>query len=136
MTTHAVRPPPRLAVVVSGALRRFFLRCADRMLPTHLAVLEHAHGFAHAHILSTMVELGIPDALRDGPLTAAERAPNTGADAGSLHRLLRAAAVFGAVRLTGDGRFEGTRFTTVLRADHPSAAADWCRFIGSASHQA
>jgi hypothetical protein len=145
MTTHAVRrqhqptagrTPPRLAVIVSGALRRFFLRCADRMLPAHLAVLEHAHGFSHAYILSTMVELGIPDALRDGPLSADELASRTGADAGSLHRLLRAAAVFGAVRLTGDGRFEGTRFTTVLRADHPSAAADWCRYIGSASLQA
>jgi hypothetical protein len=145
MTTHAVRrqqqptagrTPPRLAVVVSGALRRFFLRCADRMLPAHLAVLEHAHGFAHAYILSTMVELGIPDALRDGPLSADELAARTGADAGTLHRLLRAAAVIGAVRLTDDGRFAGTRFTTVLRADHPSAAADWCRFIGSASHQA
>ena len=135
MTTHAVRPP-RLAVAVSGALRRFFLRCADRMLPAHLAVLEHAHGFAHAYILSTMVELGIPDALRDGPLSADDLAARTGTDAGALHRLLRAAAVFGAVRLTGDGRFEGTRFTTVLRADHPSAAAGWCRFIGSASHQA
>ncbi|HEX4699679.1 MAG TPA: methyltransferase [Actinomycetes bacterium] len=145
MTTHAVlrqqqptagRTPPRLAVVVSGALRRFFLRCADRMLPAHLAVLEQAHGFSHAYILSTMVELGIPDALRDGPLSADELATRTGTDAGSLHRLLRAAAVFRAVRFTGDGRFEGTRFTTVLGADHPSAAADWCRYIGSAAHQA
>jgi O-methyltransferase domain/Dimerisation domain len=145
MTTHAVRrqqtppagrTPPRLAVVVSGALRRFFLRCADRMLPAHLAVLEHAHGFSHAYILSTMVELGVPDALRDGPLSAGELAARTGADAATLHRLLRAAAVFGAVRLTGDGRFAGTRLTTVLRADHPSAAADWCRYIGSTSLQA
>jgi hypothetical protein len=135
MSTRAVRTPPRLAVVVSGALRRFFLRCADRMLPAHLALLEHAHGFTHAAILSTMVELGIPDALGDGPLSADQLAARTGADAGTLHRLLRAAAVFGAVRLTGDGRFAGTRFTTVLRAEHPSAAADWCRFIGSSSQQ-
>src|SRR4051794_22116607 len=130
------KAPPRLAVAVASWLRRFFLGCADRMLPTHLAVLEHAHGFAHARILSTMAELGLPDALADGPRDADELALTVDCNPDALHRLLRAAAVFGAVRLDGSGKFHATRFTNVLRDAHPSAAADWCRYIGSASQQA
>ncbi len=130
------KAPPRLAVVAASWLRRFFLRCADRMLPGELAVLEHAHAFAKAHILSTMAELGVADHLADGPRSADELAATMGCQPEALHRLLRAAAVFDAVRLDRAGRFHATRFTGVLRADHPSAAADWCRYIGSASQQA
>jgi hypothetical protein len=106
------------------------------MLPSQLAVLDHAHSFAKAHILSTMADLGIADHLTDGPRSAEELAVTIGCQADALHRLLRAAAVFDAVRLDRAGRFRATRFTDVLRADHPSAAGQWCRYIGSASQQA
>ena len=130
------KAPPRLAVLVAARMRRFFLRCADRMLPTHLSVLEHTHSFAQAHVLSTMAELGIPDHLATGPKTAAELAAGLGCDPEAMHRLLRAAAVFDAVRLDQAGCFTSTRFTRVLESDHPSRAAAWCRYIGSASQQA
>jgi hypothetical protein len=106
------------------------------MLPTHLSLLEHAHSFGKAHILSTMAELGVADHLKNGPMSADELAAEIGCHGDALHRLLRAAAVFDAVRLNSDGRFQSTRFTGVLRADHPSSAAQWCRYIGSASQQA
>ena len=106
------------------------------MLPTHLSVLEHSHGFVHAQILSTAVELGIPDLLAAGPKTAEELASSAACDPGALHRLLRAAAVFDLVRLDKAGRFHSTRFTRVLETDHASEAAAWCRYIGSASQQA
>ena len=131
----SAKAPPRPAVLVSSALRRFFLRCADRMLPNQLALLDHAHGFAKAHILSTMAELGVADHLADGPRSAEDLAFAIGCRPDALHRLLRAAAVFDAVRLDRAGRFHATRFTDVLRADHPSTAASWCRYIGSASQQ-
>jgi hypothetical protein len=130
------KAPPRLAVHTASRLRTFFLRCADRMLPTHLALLEHAHSFAKAHILSTIAELGVADHLADGPRSAEELAAQIGCDADALHRLLRAGAVFGMVRLDGSGRFRATRLTKVLRANHPSAAAEWCRYIGAAAQQA
>jgi O-methyltransferase domain/Dimerisation domain len=129
------KAPPRPAVLVASWLRGFFLRCADRMLPNQLAVLDHAHGFAKARILSTMAELGVADHLADGPRSAEDLASTIGCQPDALHRLLRAAAVFGAVRLDRAGRFHSTRFTDVLRSAHPSAAADWCRYIGSASQQ-
>jgi hypothetical protein len=122
--------------VVASRLRRLLLRAADRLLPTHLALLEHSHQFAQAHILSTLAELGVADHLGPEPISAAELAPLVGASPEPLHRLLRAAAVFDAVRLTGDGRFRATRFTRVLRSDHSSGAASWCLYIGSRAHQA
>jgi hypothetical protein len=105
------------------------------MLPTPIGLLEHSHSFARAHILSTMAELGVADQLGAQGRTAEELAPVLGCQPEALHRLLRAAAVFGAVRLDGDGRFVATRYTRTLRSDHPSGAAQWCRYIGSPSQQ-
>jgi hypothetical protein len=134
--TRTPKAPPRAAIVVSLWLRGMLLRLADRLLPAHLSLLDHAHGFAKAHILSAMAELGVADELRDGPRSAEQLAAALGCRADPLHRLLRAAAVFGAVRLDRDGCFRATRFTNVLRSGHSSGAAEWCRYIGSASQQA
>jgi hypothetical protein len=134
-TKSPAKAAPRLAVLAASSLRRLFLRCADLMLPSQLGILDHAHGFAKAHILSTMAELEIADHLAAGPQSAEQLADTIGCEPEALHRLLRAAAVFGAVRLDRSGRFHATRFTNVLRTGHPSAAADWCRYIGSISQQ-
>jgi hypothetical protein len=127
--------PPKAAVRASSALRGLLLRLADRLVPAHIAVVEHAHGFTAAHLLSALVELGVADHLTDGPKTAADLAPRVGADADTLHRALRAAAVLGIVRAGRDGRFHATRLSEALRSDHPLAAADWCRYVASPSVQ-
>lgn len=127
--------PPRFAVRTATWLRRVLLRGADRMLPTHLAVLEHSHQFAKSHILATMAELGVADHLAVGPRSADDLATSMNCDADALHRLLRAAAVSSLVRLDQKGLFHATRFTDVLRSDHESGAADWCRYIGSSAQQ-
>ncbi len=118
------------------ALRGALLRAADRMLPTHAAVLEHAHHFVMAHLLASLAEFRIADHLASGPKNAGQLGALTGCDPGALHRALRAAAVFGVVRLDRRGRFHTTRLLRQLRSDHPGRAADWCRYIGSGSHQA
>jgi hypothetical protein len=109
---------------------------ADRLLPAHIAVVEHAHTFAVAHLLAAMAELGVADHLADSPKTAADLARVTDADADALHRALRAAAVVGIVRLDRAGRFHETRLTRPLRTGDLSAAGEWCRYIGSPSLQA
>ncbi|MFC5723481.1 methyltransferase [Streptomyces gamaensis] len=48
--------------------------------------------------LRPLVQLGVPDLLADGPVTAADLAARTGADADVLHRLLRAVATAGILR--------------------------------------
>ncbi|HEV2461090.1 MAG TPA: methyltransferase [Ktedonobacterales bacterium] len=117
-------------------LRQFLLGVADRLLPAHIALVEHAHHAALMHLLAAFAELGIADHLAEGPKTAKELAGLVGGDADALHRALRAAAVVGIVRLDAAGTFHATRLTMPLRAHDPSAAADWCRYVGSPSIQA
>jgi O-methyltransferase domain len=135
--TEAVRrSPPRLAVHAAMALRGAVLGLADRMMPAHAALMEHAHQFAKAHLLSSVAELRIADHLASGPKDASELGRLTACDPGALHRALRAAAVFGVVRLDRRGRFHTTRLLKQLRAADTSRAADWCRYIGSGAQQA
>ncbi len=128
--------PPRFVVHITMRLRGFLLGLADRLLPSHIALLEHAHHFAVAHVLSAMAELGVADHLAAGSKTAKELADLAQCDADALYRILRAAAVVGIVRLDATGRFHATRLTMPLRTHDPSAAADWCRYLGSPSVQA
>ena len=130
------RVPPRFIIHVTLRLRRLLLGVADRLLPPHIALLEHAHHFIFVHLLAAFAELGVADYLDDGPKTAKELADLVGADADALHRALRAGAVIGMVRLDAAGKFHATRLTRPLRSHDLSAAADWCRFLGSSSLQA
>jgi hypothetical protein len=123
-------------VRLASSLRRLLLGLADRLLPAHIAVVEHAHAFAVAHLLAAVAELGVADQLVHGPKTADQLAPLIGADTEALQRVLRASAVVGIVRLDRAGRFHETRLTRPLRTGHPSAAGEWCRYIGSPSLQA
>src|SRR4051812_29494304 len=129
------RPPPTVAVRTAVALRRHLLHVADRMLPAHMAAAESGHQFAKAHILAAMSELGVADVLGDEELATAEVAKRTGCDADAMHRLLRAAATFGAIRMNHAGAVRATRLTRTLRADDEFGAGAWCRYLSSAAHQ-
>jgi hypothetical protein len=128
--------PPRLVVHLTLRFRQFLLGLADRLVPAPIAVVEHAHAFAVCHLLAAIAELGVADRLSKGPATAQELASLVNADVDTLHRVLRAAAVAGIVRLDRAGRFHSTRLTRPLQDRDRSAARHWCRFIGSPSVQA
>lgn len=128
--------PPKIVVRIVGALQRLLLRMADRLVPAHIAVVEHAHRFTATHLLGALAELGIADQLATGPKTAEELAVFVDGDADALHRALRAAAVVGIVRARRDGRFQETRLTRPLRSGHATAAGDWCRYVASPAVQA
>ena len=130
------RVPPRFVVHLTLRLRQFLLGVADRLLPAHIALAEHAHRAAVMHLLAAFAELGVADHLADGPKTAQELASLVQGDADALHRALRAATVVGIVRLDTAGKFHATRLTMPLRSHDPGAAADWCRYVGSSSLQA
>src|SRR3569623_247535 len=91
--------PPAIVIRTVTALRSWLLRVADRLLPAPLAVAELGHQFARAHVLSALSELGVADNVRNEPLSAAQLAATLRCDAEALHRLLRAAATFGAVSM-------------------------------------
>ena len=128
----ASRLPHRLVRAWLGA-RRALLRLADAMLPAHLALFQHSLGIARTQLLAALAELGVADALADGPAGAPELAARLGLDADALHRALRAAAVDGVVALDRQGRFRLTRLGATLRADAPHAMGDWVRYLAAPS---
>lgn len=127
--------PPRLAVRAAGAARRALLHLADLLLPSALATAEHAHAYAQVHVLATLAELGIADALTKRPQDTEDLARRLGCDPDALHRLLRAAATFGAARMDRHGRVSDTRLSRTLRSDNRYEIGSWCRFLHAAEHQ-
>ncbi len=127
--------PPAFVIRAVGALRGWLLRTADRLLPAPLAVAELGHQFARAHVLAALWQLGVADEVGKEPLTSLELATRLGCDPDALHRLLRAAASFGAVGMDQDGRVRATRMTRVLRSDDVHAVGAWCGYLSSGAHQ-
>src|SRR4051794_38048504 len=111
------RVPPTVVVKAVTAVRSWLSRSADRLLPAPLAVAGLGHQFARTHVLAALSELGAADALGSRPMTSSDLAAQLACDPDTLHRLLRAAATFGAVRMGGDGRVTATRLTCSLRSD-------------------
>lgn len=74
-------------------------------------------GMLTCQVASALARLGVPDQLAGGPRTAAEIAPQVGAAAGALGRLLAAAAAYGLVSQDGQGRFALTPDGELLRTD-------------------
>jgi hypothetical protein len=131
----STKVPPTFVVKAAGALRGLLLRLADRLLPAPLVVAELGHQFARSHILAALSELGVADALGQERLSSAEVARRTGCHGETMHRLLRTAATFNAVRMDSDGTVRATRPTRTLRSDDLHAVGSWCRYLSSAAHQ-
>jgi hypothetical protein len=125
------RPPPRAAVIAVMRARRALLSLADRLLPAHFALFDKTIGVGRTHVLGTLAELGVADVLALGPKTAEEMAPQLGVNADALHRVLRAAAVEGLVKLDRRGRFKLMRLGQPLRSDSPHTLRDWAIYMAS-----
>ena len=121
-------PPPR-AVDAALALRGALLRAADALLPSTAVAWQRTMGIGRTQVIGAMAELGVADELDSGPLTAAEAAPRVGADSDALHRLLRAAAVEGFVRIDRRGRFRLTRLGRTLRTGTDDSIRPWARYM-------
>jgi hypothetical protein len=76
-----------------------------------------------------IAELGVADELREGPSSAADLASRLGVDADALHRVLRAAAVDGLLKVDRRGRFKLTRLGRTLRSDWPATLRPWARYM-------
>src|SRR3954468_8722641 len=129
-----VPPPP--VVDASLAARRVLMRAADALLPPWAAVFDRTMGIARTQIVGAIAELGVPDMLASGPATAADLAERLDVDADALHRVLRAAAIEGLVRIDRRGRFRLTRAGRTLRSDAPSTLRPWARYMALASTRA
>lgn len=80
-------------------------------------------------------ELGIADAVADGPLTAEELAARVGADGDALYRLLRALACAGIFEEDAGGKFSLTPLAEQLRSDIPDSQRSFAIMMGAEFYQ-
>lgn len=128
--------PPPAAVDAAFALRRFLSRAADALLPATAVVWDRSMGVERTQVIGVLAELGVADELSGGPASAAELAPRVGANADALHRILRAAAVDGLLKLDRQGRFTLTRLGRTLESGAPSSLRPWARYMALGSTHA
>jgi hypothetical protein len=130
------RLPPRRVAGAALALRTRLRRTADAILPSEVTTWELSASFFTTRLLGAMAHHGIADDLDAGPATAQELAARKALDADALHRVLRALAVSGVVRMDRGGRFRLTRVGRRLRRDDPRSMRDWVLYLNRDATQA
>ena len=88
-----------------------------------------------AQAITAAAELGIADALANGPLTAQELAAAIDANPDTVSRLLRALISRGIFRQRRDGRYDLTPLADTLRSDAEVSVAGFARFVGCPEHR-
>lgn len=125
---------PLPVVLATLALRRRLKRLADMMVPPQIAMLDLGEGAGGVQIAAAIAELGIADALADGPMTAPRIAARVDSDVDAVHRLLRGAVACGLCTMDRrTGAVQLTRMGAVLRSDHPASLRAWMRYKGMRS---
>lgn len=127
-------PPARLVRTIDTA-RHHLARLHRRLVPPPVAMMEMVTDMWAAQAIVAAAELGIADALADGPLTAQELAAAVGADADAIRRLLRALISRDIFRQRRDGRYELTPLADTLRRDAEVPLGGWARWLGSRQHR-
>lgn len=85
--------------------------------------------------ITVAAELGVADALADGPQPIEELASRVGANPDALARLLRALISRGVFRRRRDGRYELNALADTLRRGVFPSMAGMARFVGSPQHR-
>ena len=120
--------PPRRAAHAALSLRQRVRHALDRALPADAVLWELSMGTAATHLLGAVADLGVADALADGPATAEELAQRLDLDADALHRVLRALVPTGTVRLDRRGRFRLAGPGRALASTHKRSLNAWVRY--------
>jgi hypothetical protein len=97
-------------------------------------LLEMLDGCRVVQALYVAASLGVADLLGNGPKRSEELAREIGADARSLHRLLRALASLGVLEERHDGRFVLTEVGDLLRSDVPGSLRAAILLAGGRRH--
>jgi C-methyltransferase len=127
-------PPAWLARAVEWA-RHCLFRLHQRLTPAPAAMMEMIIATWTSQAITVAAQLGVADALTDGPLPIGELAARVGADADALRRLLRALIGKGIFRLRRDGRYELNSLAATLRSDAPISMTWAAQFYGSAEQR-
>lgn len=127
-------PPAKLARVVEW-IRHQLYRFHQRLTPAPAAMMELIIASWTSQAVTAAAQLGVADALANGPLPIDELAARVDADADALARLLRALIGRGVFRRRRDGRYELNSLASTLRSDAPVSMAWAARFYGSAEQR-
>jgi hypothetical protein len=127
-------PPVQLARVIEIA-RHHVGQLHQRMVPPQAAMLEMITNAWVSQSITTAVDLGIADALVDGPLSAEQLADAVNANADTVRRLLRALIGRGVFRQLGDGRYALNRLGDTLRSDSEVSLRGMARYVGAPQHR-
>jgi C-methyltransferase len=130
MTATASVPPATVARIVEW-IRHYLYRLHQRLVPAPAAMMEMIIAGWTSQAITAAAELGVADALADGPLSIDELAKKVGVDADALHRLLRALIGRGVFRRRRDSRYELNPLGAALRSNAPISMAWAARFYGS-----
>ena len=130
MSRTAKVPPAGLARVVEW-IRHYLLVAHQRMLPAPMAMMELVVSGWPAQAITAAAQLGIADALADGPLAIDELAARVGAHPDALRRLMRALIGRGIFRRRRDGRYALNSLAATLRSDAPISLKGAAMFQGS-----
>jgi C-methyltransferase len=123
-------PPASLARVVEWT-RHHLYRLNQRLTPAPAALFEMLLASWTSQAITVAAQLGVADALADGPLPIDELACRVDADADALRRLLRALIGRGVFRQRRDGRYELNSLADTLRSNAPVSMTSAARFYGS-----
>jgi len=85
--------------------------------PPAARLFQMINGYQVSQVVAAAAQLGVADALSDGPRSSAELAEATGAHPDALARLLRACATVGLFTEVERGRFALTPVGACLRSD-------------------
>jgi hypothetical protein len=127
-------PPAKVVRAIETARYRVG-QLHRRMLPAPAVMMEMITNAWAAQAITAAADLGIADALANGPMTAQELAAAIDADADAVSRLLRALISRDVFRQRRDGRYDLTPLADTLRTDAEVSAAGMARFVGTPEHR-
>jgi C-methyltransferase len=127
-------PPAKLARVVEW-IRHYLYRLNQRLTPAPAAMMEMIIATWTSQAITVAAQLGVADALSNGPLPIEELAARVGADADPLRRLLRALISKGIFVHRRDGRYGLNSLAGTLRSDAPISMTWAAQFYGSAEQR-
>lgn len=127
--------PPAKVVRAVEIVRHHLGQLQRSLVPPSAAMMEMILNAWAAQAITAAADLGIADALANGPLSADELAAAVHADVDTLSRLLRALISRGIFRQRRDGRYDLTPLADALRSDAEVSVGAFGRFVGSPQHR-
>lgn len=115
-------------------MRRELPPMSNRKGPPHAQVIDLVSGKLISKAISLAADLALADQLIGGARPVGELAEHLEVNEDALYRLLRTLESVGLFQETGEGEFENSELSEVLRSDHPQSVRAYARWYGTDLH--